>query len=122
MGSQTHAFTARFDPELYEELRSIANLRGDSMNRFVVDAVKARLRTSRRQLLERYREKVEKLKAYAERDPEFEDAIQAFAEAEAGAEGRDPAEGTVLISDSSKETESPAAEIDDRLDEILQGG
>lgn len=120
MGSQTHAFTARFDPELYEELRSIANLRGDSINSFVVAAVKARLRTSRRQLLERYQDKIEKLEAYADRDPNFEDAIQAFADAEMDAE--DPAEGTIEISDSSKRATSMTTDVDDHLDEILEGG
>ena len=107
-----HPFTARFEPELYEEVQTVTKLRQLSINQFVMTAVRNHLRQTRHDLMREYGDALQRLRAYAEKDPNFDQALVAFARAEV--ENEDPVEGTV--SDRSNPTLSKAEQ---ELEEIL---
>lgn len=111
---RVHVFTTRFQSELYEELQALTKLRRTSINQFVVTAVQNHLRATRHDLLRQYTKTVERLKGYAENDPDFEQAIAVFADAEAAVE--DPLEGKVV--DPRQSALSPAEQS---LEDILDG-
>ena len=106
------AFKARFDPELYEELQTVAELTRCSINQFVNNAVRAHLKQTRGALVGEYEQVLERLRAYSLRDPDFEHAIDAVVEAEVSID--DPVEGTAFRDSSSESAER-------RLEAILGG-
>jgi len=90
-------FTLRLKPELYKALQSLSDVEHRSMNDIAAEAV-SKLVISESKLVARKLEKtIANLRAYAERDPGFEQAIAEFAAAEA--QHDDPLEGSAVVKD-----------------------
>jgi hypothetical protein len=69
------------------------------MNQLVNEAVKDYVRRRNRDVENELESTLASLRAYRERDPEFEQAIAAFARAEVRHGKEDPAQGEVVIGD-----------------------
>lgn len=88
-------FTLRLDADLYEALSTLSSHVHRSMNDLATEAV-SKLVTVENEAVARDLERTAaKLRAYARKDPDFEKAIAAFAEAES--EFDDPAEGMPTV-------------------------
>ena len=91
--------TVRFNPKLYEALSTLSGVVHRSMNDLVTEAV-SELVASESQLASRELEKtLEKLRAYTVQDPDFEDAIERFAEAEIAHE--DPIDSKARVTENA---------------------
>lgn len=88
------ASTFRLDPVEQERLRLLSKLLRTPMNRLVNEAVAAYVERRSKTVEKDLKESLERIWAYRERDPDFEQAIAAFAEAEASLD--DPVEGQLV--------------------------
>ena len=87
------ATTVRIDPKLQEGLALLGQILKKPLNRLVNEAVAAFLQTRSAEVEADLEQVLKRLRAYRAKDPEFETAIAAFAEAEAKRGAGDPAEG-----------------------------
>jgi predicted transcriptional regulator len=88
------AFTLRLESDERIALESLSKIEGRPINQILNDAIKSYL--SRRGEKERLLQaSLERLREYRQRDPNFEQAIDAFVEAEMTI--KDPLEGTVHL-------------------------
>ena len=100
--AKVKATTIRLNPELQMGLELLQGVLHKPVNKMVNEAV-AIFVSRRKAKVEADLEGVlAKLKAYKRRDPDFEQAIQQFAEAEASLGRDDPIEGTASRAESGK--------------------
>lgn len=85
------ATTFRIDADVRAALVDLSRILHCPMNRLVNEAVKAYLGRRRREVERDLEASLASLRAYRQRDPDFEQAMAAFVEAEASVE--DPVEG-----------------------------
>ncbi|MGH7366013.1 MAG: hypothetical protein ACREK9_06335 [Candidatus Rokuibacteriota bacterium] len=85
------AFTFRIDPDVQAALATLSKILHRPMNRLVNEAVKAYLKRRSQEVERDLEASLASLRAHRKRDPDFEQAIAAFVEAEASME--DPVEG-----------------------------
>ncbi len=88
------ALTFRGDEALIDALTNLSRNVRRPVNQLITEAVRAYLARRSREVELDLEERLAKLRAYREADPDFEKAIDAFAEAEATLP--DPVEGTVV--------------------------
>jgi len=93
------ALTVRFDETDDDALAMISKLMKTSKNQLIIKAVRMLIATQSKKLADDMDSLSEKLKAYASRDPNFDEAIDTFAKAEA--KMKDPLEGEIVDSGSS---------------------
>jgi hypothetical protein len=91
------ASTFRIEPNVQVGLENLSRLLKRPMNQLVNEAVKDYVRRRNREVERNLESTLASLRAYRERDPEFEQAIAAFARAEARYGKEDPAEGDVVV-------------------------
>lgn len=84
-------FTFRLEGELYNALSSLSSITKRSMNQLITEAVAIYVRRTSREVERDLETTLERLRQYSSKDPNFEQAIAAFAEAEATLD--DPLEG-----------------------------
>jgi predicted transcriptional regulator len=77
--------------ELYNALSSLSSITKRSMNQLITEAVAIYVRRTSREVERDLETTLERLRQYSSKDPNFEQAIAAFAEAEATLD--DPLEG-----------------------------
>ena len=93
------ATTFRIDPRVQAGLENLSRLLKRPMNQLVNEAVKDFVRRRSRDVEHELESTLASLRAYRERDPDFEQAIADFARAEARHAKEDPAEGEVVFGD-----------------------
>lgn len=93
----TKASTFRIEPRVQAGLEQLSRILARPMNQLVNEAVKDFVRRRSREVEHELESTLASLRAYRQRDPDFEDAIDGFAKAEAKFGKDDPAEGTVVI-------------------------
>lgn len=93
------ATTFRIDPRVQAGLENLSRLLKRPMNQLVNEAVKDFVRRRNRDVEHELESTLASLRAYRERDPDFERAIAGFARAEARYGKEDPAEGEVVVGD-----------------------
>jgi hypothetical protein len=91
------ASTFRIDPTVQSGLENLSRLLKRPMNQLVNEAVKDFVRRRSRELERELESTLTSLRAYRERDPDFEQAIAALARAEVRFGQGDPAEGEVVV-------------------------
>ena len=104
-------FTFRLEEELYEALSSLSSVTKRSMNQLITEAVAIYVRRTSREVARDLEETLERLRQYSREDPDFEQAIAAFAEAEATLD--DPLEGQPSVQRGNVQSE---------IDELLANG
>lgn len=87
------ASTHRLDPEVQAALDRLSKHLHRPKNRLINEAVKSYIRQKSRELETELEASLNALRAYRRGDPDFENCIEAFVEAEATLAGSDPAEG-----------------------------
>src|SRR5208282_1963257 len=87
------ASTHRLDPEVQVALDRLSKHLRRPKNRLINDAVKSYIRQKSRELETELQASLNALRAYWLRDPDFENSIEAFVDAEARLASSDPAEG-----------------------------
>lgn len=85
------ASTFRIEPRLQTALRTLSRIAGRPMNRLVNEAVELYLKEHGPEAERELEATLAGLRAYRQRDPSFDKAIEAFVDAEARSE--DPIEG-----------------------------
>ena len=93
------ATTFRIDPRVQVGLENLSRLLKRPMNQLVNEAVKEFVRRRSRDVEHKLESTLAALRAYRERDPDFEWALSTFARAEAEHRKHDPAEGEVIVGD-----------------------
>lgn len=88
------AFTLRIDEETHGALANLSRILRRPMNQLVQEALASYLDRRSRAAESELEAQLASLRAYRRRDPDFEDAIAAFAEAEARLD--DPLEGELV--------------------------
>jgi hypothetical protein len=91
------ASTFRIEPTVQSGLENLSRVLKRPMNQLVNEAVKDYVRRRSREVERDLESTLTSLRAYRERDPDFEQAIAAFATAEARYGKEDPAEGEVVV-------------------------
>jgi hypothetical protein len=91
------ASTFRIEPNVQAGLENLSRVLKRPMNQLVNEAVKDYVRRRNREVERNLESTLASLRAYRERDPDFEQAITAFAKAEARYGKEDPAEGEVVV-------------------------
>jgi predicted transcriptional regulator len=91
------ASTFRIDPIVQSALENLSRVLKRPMNQLVNEAVKDYVHRRSREVERNLESTLASLRAYRERDPEFEQAIAAFAKNEARYAKDDPAEGTMIV-------------------------
>src|SRR5258708_1832109 len=89
--------TFRIEPTVQAGLENLSRVLKRPMNELVNEAVKDYMRRRSREVERNLESTLASLRAYRERDPEFEQAIAAFATADARYGTQDPAEGEVVV-------------------------
>jgi predicted transcriptional regulator len=103
------SLTWYMDQPLYEALSSLSGVAHQSMDQLVTEAVSQYVRVRSKDEPE-LKDTLEHLRSYAKQDPDYEDAIAAFVDAEARYE--DPLEGRPVLESRS------AASLDETQNEI----
>lgn len=85
------ATTFRIDPDIQAALANLSRILVRPMNQLVNEAVKVYVELRGREVEQSLEADLASLRAYRRRDPDFEQAIAAFAQAEVGVE--DPVDG-----------------------------
>jgi predicted transcriptional regulator len=93
------ATTFRIDPRVQAGLENLSRFLKRPMNQLVNEAVKDFVRRRSREMENELESTLARLRAYRERDPDFEQAITAAARAEARHGKEDPAEGERVVGD-----------------------
>lgn len=96
-------FTFRLEDELYGALSSLSSITKRSMNQLITEAVAIYVRRTSREVERDLEKTLERLRQYSSEDPNFEQAIAAFAEAEAVLD--DPLEGRATDRPPSAQSE-----------------
>ena len=110
------AFTLRIDAEERAALESLSKIERRPVNQLLNEAVRSFL--LRRRPAERSLEaRVERLRAYRERDPQFHQARKAFVEAEASM--KDPLEGEAIEGQLVNGRIEPIGPAQSKIREIL---
>src|ERR1700687_4614800 len=91
------ASTFRIEPIVQVGLENLSRVLKRPMNQLVNEAVKDYLRRRSREVERDLESTLASLRAYRKQDPDFEQAIAAFARAEARYGTDDPAEGEVVV-------------------------
>ena len=104
-------FTFRLEDELYNALSSLSSITKRSMNQLVTEAVAIYVKRTSREVERDLEKTLEQLRQYSSKDPDFEQAIAAFAEAEATLD--DPVEGRPIDRPQTAQSE---------IDELLANG
>ena len=87
----------RIEPTVQAGLENLSRVRKRPMNQLVNETVKDYVRRRSREVERNLESTLASLRAYREGDPDFEQAIAAFARAEARYGEEDPAEGEVVV-------------------------
>lgn len=87
--------TIRLDPLLKQGLDKLSDLRGVTLNGLIGTALRDYLARDTLALQQEYEASIQDLQRYVAGDPNFEDAIRHFVEAEVSSTD-DPAEGTLV--------------------------
>jgi predicted DNA-binding protein len=90
---QPKATTFRLDPQLQEGLALLSQVLKKPMNRLVNEAVEDFLQKRSAEIESDLEQILKRIRAYREKDPNFDAAIAAFVDAEASSGAKDPAEG-----------------------------
>jgi predicted transcriptional regulator len=93
------ATTFRIDPRVQAGLENLSRLLKRPMNQLVNEAVKEFVRKRSTEVEHKLESTLAALRAYRERDPDFEWAVSSFARAEVEHAKQDPAEGEVAVGD-----------------------
>jgi len=104
-------FTFRLEDELYSALSALSSITKRSMNQLVTEAVAIYVKRTSREVERDLEKTLEQLRQYSSKDPDFEQAIAAFAEAEATL--GDPLEGRPIDRPQTAQSE---------IDELLANG
>jgi hypothetical protein len=91
------ASTFRIEPNVQAGLENLSRVLKRPMNQLVNEAVKDYVRRRNWEVERNLESTLASLRAYRERDPDFEQAIAAFARGEARYGKGDPAEGEVAV-------------------------
>jgi predicted transcriptional regulator len=97
------ALTVRLDIDLQKGLATLSKIMRRPTNKLVIEAVRAYLDQHGRKAEHELEASLADLRAYRKRDPDFEQAIKAFAKAEVSTE--DPIEGQPVKGASPLRTE-----------------
>jgi predicted transcriptional regulator len=104
-------FTFRLEDELYCALSSLSSITKRSMNQLVTEAVAIYVKRTSREVERDLERTLQQLRQYSSKDPDFEQAIAAFAEAEVTLD--DPLEGQPIDRPQTAQSE---------IDELLANG
>jgi len=105
--------TLRVEEPVHQELRYMSGLLHKSMNQIAANALKHELSRLRRREKSRLEKTLAKLQSYTRRDPDFFQAIEAFAQQEVSVR-EDPADGKV--------TSATGKSAEEQLKAILGNG
>jgi predicted transcriptional regulator len=110
------AFTLRIDPKERHALEILSKIERRPINQLLNDAIKLYLgrESSKERDLEA---NLEKLRAYRQQDPQFENAIAAFVDAEAKLE--DPLEGELIDRRLAPDKDELAGPVQSKIRGIL---
>lgn len=118
------ATTFRIDPSVQAALETLSKTLKRPMNQLVNEAVKAYVARRSAEVERDLEATLARLRAYRERDPDFEEAIERVAKAEAQFGKDDPTEGEVvfgtLIDGQLIEKEAPGP-VQAEIDRLLHG-
>ncbi len=118
----TKASTFRIEPTVQAGLEQLSRVLARPMNQLVNEAVKDFVRRRGREVEPELESTPSNLRAYRQRDPDFEEAIAAFAKAEAEFGKDDPAEGKVMIGKLvNGHLVEEAGPIEKEIDQLLNG-
>ena len=106
MAMERIATTFRIDPLVKEGLSKLSSLEQRSLNQLANQAIKEFVARRMVEVEDDLESTLEDLRAYRERDPDFERAIAEFVEAEITAKD-DPAEGRVVTQGGPTESMMP---------------
>lgn len=95
--------TLRLNPELYNTLSSLSSIVHRSMNQLVTEAVSIYVRQESKVVEQDLENTLKRIREYTKKDPNFEQAIAAFANAEVLHE--DPVEGIPVSTVSKVQSE-----------------
>lgn len=101
------SLTLRLNQEIYRALSSLSKVAHKSMNQMVTDAISRFIIEESRQVENDLEKQLAQIREYIRKDPDFNKAINAFADAELQCD--DPAEGKVIK--TSNENQSAIREI-----------
>ena len=104
-------FTFRLEEDLYDALSSLSSVTKRSMNQLITEAVAVYVKRTSREVERDLERTLERLRQYSTKDPDFEQAIASFAEAEATLD--DPLEGRPIDRPRTAQSE---------IDELLADG
>ncbi len=116
------ASTFRIEPKVQAGLEQLSRILARPMNQLVNEAVKDFVRRRSREVEDELESTLASLRAYRQRDPDFEEAIGAFAKAEAKFAKDDPAEGKVVIGKLvNGRLVEDAGPVQKEIDQLLNG-
>jgi len=118
------ASTFRIEPTVQAGLENLSRVLKRPMNQLVNEAVKDYVRRRSREVERNLESTLASLRAYRERDPDFEQAIEAFARAEARYGKEDPAEGEVVVGElvNGQLQDEPASDsVQSEIRKLLDG-
>jgi predicted transcriptional regulator len=113
------ATTFRLDDDVQARLATLSKFLHQPMNRLVNEAVKHYVARRSRDVERELEESLANLRAYRELDPDFEQAIAAFAKAEVSAE--DPFEGQVAEYPAGSRAGRSRGPVQKEIDQLLNG-
>ncbi len=97
------SFTLRLDRELYDALSSLSSVVHQSMNQLVTEAVSRYVQQRSSEAEQDLENTLARLRKYTKKDPGYEQAIAAFADAEA--RYKDPLEGIPITTVTDTQAE-----------------
>jgi hypothetical protein len=118
------ASTFRIEPTVQAGLENLSRLLKRPMNQLVNEAVKDFVRRRNREVEQSLESTLASLRAYRERDPDFERAFRAVAKDEARYAKEDPAEGEVIVGKliNGRLVEEPASgPVQTEIRQLLDG-
>ena len=118
------ATTFRIEPTVQAGLENLSRVLKRPMNQLVNEAVKDFVRRRSREVERNLESTLASLRAYRERDPDFEQAVAAFAKAEGQYAKEDPAEGELVVGKlvSGQRVEEPASDpVQTEIRQLLDG-
>ncbi len=107
-----HNVELKLDEELYSKLTSLESVMHSSMNQIITDAVSMYVKQKSGTVEQGLETTVQRIRQCVAKDPKFEHAISAFADAETRHE--DPVEGTPVTFEIS--------DVQTEIREIIDGG
>ena len=101
----TKASTHRLEPETQAALTQLAKVLRQPKNRLINEAIKLYVEQRSRTVERELEATLRALRAYRQKDQDFEKAIETFVQAEAQWGGEDPVEGRILAGENSVQSE-----------------